>query len=156
MQPFPFFKWGYRFRYWIVSKLLKQCGEDLIVKSHCYFGNGSRLSIGNRSQLGQNSRLNGTISIGADVLMGPDVVIMATSHAYKNLDLPIICQGEATENPVVIGDDVWIGTRVVILPGVKIGSHSIIGAGAIVTKSFPDYAMIGGNPAKLIKLRNSV
>lgn len=59
------------------------------------------------------------------------------------------------EKEVVIGNDVWIGTRVIILPGVTIGDHSIIGAGAVVTKSFPDYSIIGGVPAKLIKSRIS-
>ena len=53
-----------------------------------------------------------------------------------------------------IGDDVWIGTNVIILPGVNVGSHCIIGAGAIVTKDVPDYAIVGGNPAKIIRMRN--
>lgn len=53
-----------------------------------------------------------------------------------------------------IGDDVWIGTNVIILPGVNVGNHCIIGAGAIVTKDIPDYAIVGGNPAKIIRMRN--
>lgn len=57
--------------------------------------------------------------------------------------------------PVVIGDDVWIGTRVIILPGVKIGNGVIIAAGAVVTKDIPDYAVAGGVPAKVIKYRNN-
>jgi maltose O-acetyltransferase len=59
-----------------------------------------------------------------------------------------------TEKEVKIGNDVWIGTRVVMLPGVEIGDHSIIGAGAVVTKSFLPNSIIGGVPAKLIKNRN--
>ena len=58
--------------------------------------------------------------------------------------------------PVVIGDDVWIGQRVVILPGIKIGSHSIIGAGSVVTKDVDKYSVVAGNPARLIKQRKSV
>ena len=65
----------------------------------------------------------------------------------------IIPQGEAPECTIKIGDDVWIGTKVIILPGVSIGSHSIIGAGAVVTKFFPEYSIIGGNPAKLLHKR---
>ena len=60
----------------------------------------------------------------------------------------------APKEPVYIGDDVWIGARVIILPGRKIGEGVIIGAGAVVTKDVPDYAVVGGNPAKVIKFRN--
>ena len=156
MQPFPGYKLGYILRRLIVQKILIKCGKDIIVKNNCYFGNGTRLSIGNRSQLGQNARLNGKITIGEDVLMGPDVIMMSTSHAYSDLNMPINTQGEGKEKPIFIGDNVWVGTRVIILPGVSIGGHSIIGSGAVVTKSFPDYSIIGGNPAKLIKKREPI
>ncbi len=153
MQPFPGYKLYYKIRYFFVKRILKTCGKDVIVKNGCYFGDGSRLSVGDRSQLGQNARLNGSITIGKDVLMGQDVVIMATSHAYDRIDIPMNQQGEKKEKPIIIGDDVWIGTRVIIMPGVKIGSHSIIAAGSVVTKSCEPYSIIGGVPAKLIKVR---
>jgi len=77
------------------------------------------------------------------------------SDRFDRIDIPINQQGSTEEKPIEIGNDVWIGTRVIILPGVKIGDHSIIGAGAVVTKSFPPYSIIGGVPAKLIKKRIS-
>lgn len=153
MHPIPGYQVGYAIRQWLLGKILKKCGEGVVIKNHCYFGDGKRLEIGARSQLGQNARLNGSIIIGDDVLMGPDVVMMATSHAYCDIKLPMISQGEAEERPILIGNDVWIGTRVIILPGVNIGSHSIVAAGSVVTKSFPEYSLIGGNPARLIKDR---
>jgi len=153
MQPFPGYKLFYKLRYFFIKKIIKNCGTNVIVKNRCYFGDGRRLSVGDRSQLGQNAKLGGTITIGNDVLMGPDVVIMATSHAFDRIDIPINQQGEAPENPIIIGDDVWIGTRVLILPGVKIGNHSIIAAGSIVTKSCEPYSVIAGTPAKIIKKR---
>lgn len=153
MQPTPGYKVYYLIRRFFINRILLDCGEGIIVKNRCYFGNGSRLKVGDRSQLGQNSRLNGSISIGSDVLMGPDVVIMATSHNFDTVDIPINLQGDKPEKEVIIADDVWIGTRAIILPGVKIGKHSIIGAGAVVTKSFPENSIIGGNPAKLIRYR---
>ena len=55
--------------------------------------------------------------------------------------------------PVIIGDDVWIGGRVIILPGVTIGNGAIVGAGAVVTRDVPEYAIVGGVPAKVIKMR---
>ena len=153
MQPIPGYKLFYKIRYFFVKRIIKECGKQVIIKNKCYFGNGDRLKVGDRSQLGQNSRLGGQIIIGKDVIMGPDIVMMATSHAFDRIDIPITQQGSTEEQPIVIGDDVWIGTRVIILPGVEIGSHSIIAAGSIVTKSCKPYSIIGGIPAKLIKKR---
>ena len=153
MQPMPGYKIGYKLRYWAARKLLAFCGKNVVVKDKCYFGNGKNLKVGDRSQLGQNARLGGTITIGEDVVMGPDVVMMATSHEFKDLNTPINQQGAKPEEPIVIGNDCWIGTRVIILPGVHLGNKCIVAAGAVVTRSFPDNSIIGGVPAKLIKTR---
>lgn len=153
MQPMPGYKIGYRVRRWCVRHLLNSCGKDVIVKDHCYFGTGTRLSVGDRSQMGSHARLNGQITIGKDVVMGPDVVMMATSHGFSSLEIPINRQPSEPENPIVIGDDCWIGTRVIILPGVHLGNQCIVGAGAVVTHSFPDRCIVGGVPARIIKTR---
>lgn len=153
MQPIPGYRIGYKLRYWCVRHLLKKCGIGVIVKDYCYFGNGTRLKVGDHSQLGSHARLNGAISIGSDVVMGPDVVMMATSHAFDSLDLPIRLQGAEPERPIVIGDDCWIGTRVIILPGVHLGRQCVVGAGAVVTHSFPDRCIVGGVPARIIRKR---
>ena len=81
--------------------------------------------------------------------------MMATSHEFKDINIPINLQGAEKEKPIIIGNDVWIGTRVIVLPGVIIGDHSIIAAGSVVTKSCKPYSIIGGVPAKLIKMRNN-
>lgn len=154
MQPFPFYKVYYKIRYFLVKRILKKCGKDVIVKNRCHFGNGSKLIVGSYSQLGQNSRLGGEIILGDYVMMGPDVVIMAVTHDVSDNTKPMIDPtNPSIENPVIIGDNVWIGTRVIIMPGVKIGSNTIIGAGSVVTKSFPENSVIAGVPAKLIKKR---
>lgn len=99
--------------------------------------------------------MQGTITIGDDCVMGPDVVMMATSHEFADINTPINQQGAKPEAPIVIGNDCWIGTRVVILPGVHLGDKCIVGAGAVVTHSFPKGSIIGGSPAKLIRNRSA-
>ncbi len=86
-------------------------------------------------------------------MMGPDVVILTQNHKFDRLDIPMLDQGFKDEQPVTICDDVWIGARVIILPGVTVGKGAIIAAGAVVTKDVPEYAIVGGNPARVIKMR---
>ncbi len=152
-QPMPGYKIGYFLRRLLVRFIADECGKDIIVKQNAYIGSGTGLRIGDRSQIGHNSRIGQYVTIGKDVLMGPDVVIMANSHAFERLDIPINKQGALEIKPIVIGDDVWIGTRVIILPGVTIHDKAVIAAGAIVTKDIPEAAIAGGNPAKVIRYR---
>ena len=85
--------------------------------------------------------------------MGPEVIFYTSNHKFADKDIPIIKQGSTQEKPIVIEDDCWIGRRCIILPGVRISKGTIVGAGAIVTKQFPEYSIIGGNPAKIIGKR---
>ncbi len=87
-------------------------------------------------------------------MMGPEVIVLTQHHKFDRLDIPMRQQGHKPYEPVIIGDDVWIGIRAIILPGVKIGKGAIIGAGAVVTKDVPEYAIVGGVPARVIKLRS--
>lgn len=148
---------GYQIGYWLRRNLLRfivdECGNDVIVKSNCYFGTGQGIKVGDRSQLGQNARIGPYTTIGDDVVMGPDVVIMTTSHAFEDPVVPINRQGSLPIKPIIIGNDVWIGTRAIILPGVKVGDKAIIGAGSVVTKDVPPLAIVGGVPAKIIRYR---
>ena len=86
-------------------------------------------------------------------MMGPDCIIYTRNHKIDDVTVPMNTQGNAEEKPVTIGDDVWIGGRVIILPGVKIGSHSVVGAGSVVTKDVPEWSIAAGNPATVKKYR---
>ena len=86
--------------------------------------------------------------------MGEDVLFQGGGHVFDDVTIPMGQSGNLPPTPLEIDDDVWIGARAIILPGCKrIGAHSIIGAGAVVTKDVPDYAIVGGNPAKVIRMR---
>lgn len=133
--------------------LFDRCGTNINIEKGADFGSGKGISIGNNSGLGINCKVRGPLEIGDNVMMGPDVVIMTNSHNFERIDLPMNIQGSAVPKKVLIGNDVWIGTRAIILPGVIIGNGAIIGAGAVVTKDVPEYGIVGGVPAKLIRSR---
>ena len=86
-------------------------------------------------------------------MMAPGVTVIDTNHEFSRTDIPMCFQGDAVKAPVEIGDDVWLGTNAIILPGVTISRGTIVGAGSVVTKDFPEYSVIGGNPARLIRSR---
>ena len=86
-------------------------------------------------------------------MMGTDVTIITRNHRFDRTDIPMMEQGFEEERPVYIGNDVWIGDRVLILPGVHIGDGSIIAAGAVVTKDVPPYSIVAGVPARKIRDR---
>lgn len=134
--------------------IFNYCGKDVNIESGARFGMGGGISIGDGSGLGINCFVANPVTIGKNVMMGPDVIILTGSHKTDRLDIPMRLQGVEPNREVVIGDDVWIGCRVIVLPGVKIGKGVIIGAGAVVTKDIPDYAVVAGVPAKIIRYRN--
>ena len=117
-----------------------------------FFQRGGEISIGTGSGWGVNCLVHGPLEIGDKVMMGPDVVILTHTHNIDRTDIPMGDQGSRIEK-VTIGNDVWIGMRSIIMPGVKIGNGAVIGAGAVVTKDVPDYAIVGGVPARIIKFR---
>lgn len=94
------------------------------------------------------------LKIGDFVMMAQNVLIVGSGHRYDRTDIPMGQQGDLERSFIEIGNDVWIGARVTILGGChRIDNGAIIGAGAVVTKDVPDYAIVGGNPAKVIKYR---
>ena len=141
-----------KIRYFFASRFVARCGKDVNFEKHAHFN--PELEIGDRSGVGSETDLSGHIIIGNDVMMGPHVTMRTYSHAHDRIDIPMNQQGFEPERVMHIGDDVWIGANVTILPGVNVGSHCILAAGAVVTKDVPDYAIVGGCPAKIIRMRN--
>ncbi len=147
---------------YIVSKMVKnafkQCGKNVHFSPLNSFFTYDTISIGNDVYIGPYamfSSLKG-IEIGKKVTVGPHVSIMAGNHNFRevgNYMFDVKYKREDDDLPVVIEDDTWIGCNVTILKGVKIGRGAIVGAGSVVTKNVPNYAIVAGNPAKIIKYR---
>lgn len=115
---------------------------------------GEELIIGDNVGIAANAfiAMRGKVEIGSNTIFGPGVSIHAENHNFQEVDKPIKLQG-ATRKGIIIGEDCWIGSKAIILDGVKIGNHCVIAAGAVVTKDIPDYAIAGGVPARVIKMR---
>ena len=121
--------------------------------NHIYCG--SNVSIGNRASFIASIAY---IYIGNYVMFGPNVTIRGGDHRTDLVGRYMITVKEDEKLPendkdVIIEDDVWVGCNVTILKGVIIGKGTVVAAGSVVTKSCPPYSIIGGNPAKLIKMR---
>lgn len=131
--------------------MLAECGKHVNIEQNAIFS--ANVTLGDYSGIGNNAKINGTCHIGRYVMMGQDVTIITRNHCFERTDIPMMRQGFQPEEPVYIGDDVWIGDRVIILPGVHIGNGCIIAAGAVVTKNVRDHAIVAGIPATEIGMR---
>ncbi len=140
-------------RRFLCRVIFKKAGKNLNIEHGAFFASGFEIEVGDNSGLGLNSRVTGPLKIGSDVMIGPDVMIFTQNHETSRLDVPMRLQ-TAPKKPVVIEDDVWVAARVIILPGITIHKGAIVGAGAVVTRDVPEYAVVGGNPAKVIKYRD--
>jgi maltose O-acetyltransferase len=141
------------FRRACVKRLFSYVGKEVNIEKGVIFGSGKGIEIDDYSGIGIDARVQGPLKIGKNVMMGPEVIIYTHNHNFDRLDIPMIAQGISEAKEVIIEDDVWIGARVIILPGVRIKQGAIISAGAVVTKNVEAYSIVGGVPAKVIKSR---
>lgn len=138
------------------KRLFLYAGDKLNVEQGVYFGNGKDICVGNEVGFSTNVKIfNRSMNLGSYIMIGEDSVFLGGNHFHERTDIPIAHQGSSKNKELLtIGDDVWIGVRVIVLPGCKhIGKGVIVGAGAVVTKDIPDYAIVGGNPARILKYR---
>lgn len=144
-------KLGLYVRRILAGHIIDYCGNNVNIERRAKFSHN--ISLGNNSGIGYRSSVAPNTIIGDNVMMGPEVVMYSRNHNIDRIDVPMREQGFQEIKPVIIGNDVWIGRRVIILPGVHIGDGCVIGAGAVVAKSIPPYSIVVGNPAKIIKNR---
>ena len=126
-------------------------GRESVVESFACINNAvGDVIIGDYTRVGLHNTIIGPVTIGSHVNLAQGITVTALNHNFADPSRRIDEQGVSTK-PVVIGDDVWIGANAVILPGVTIGHHCVVAAGAVVTKDLPPYTLVGGVPAKIIK-----
>ena len=156
----PFGKIANRIRICCCRHIFKYVGPKVSnINRKIYFGNGQNVCIGDYSSIGAGAILPNNIVIGKYVMMGPGLIALKWDHRFDRTDIPMCFQGAVDYNvtpplrTVVIGDDVWIGYNVIINKKCHIGNGAILAAGANITKDVPDWAIVGGNPAKVIRMR---
>ena len=126
-------------------------GDYSVVESFSCINNAvGDVIIGDHTRIGLHNTVIGPVTIGCHVNLAQGITITALNHNFKDKTQRIDDQGVST-NPVIIGDDIWIGANAVVLPGVSIGNHSVVAAGAVVTKDVPPHSLVAGVPAKIIK-----
>lgn len=126
-------------------------GDRSVVEDFCTINNGvGDVIIGDDTLVGIGNVIIGPVSIGSNVILAQNIVASGLNHEYKNVDISIKKQS-VTTSQIIIEDDCWVAANVVITAGVTIGKHSVIAAGAVVTKDIPQFSVAAGNPAKVIK-----
>ena len=126
-------------------------GRRSVIESYCCINNAvGDVTIGDYTRIGIHCTVIGPVCIGHHVNLAQGITVTALNHNFADTNRRIDEQGISTK-PVVISDDVWIGANAVILPGVTIGRHVVVAAGAVVTKDVPDSCVVAGIPAKVVK-----
>ena len=126
-------------------------GDYSVIESFACINNAvGDVIIGDHTRVGLHNTIIGPVTIGSHVNLAQGITVTALNHNFSDSEKRIDEQGVSTTS-VVIEDDVWIGANAVVLPGVRIGNHSVIAAGAVVTKDVPPHSIVAGVPAKVIK-----
>lgn len=134
----------------ILKSLLGHCPKHIWIEAPMHFGYGCNTYIGEHFYANYNFTVVDDIEvhIGDHVMMGPNVTLSVTGHPlYKDYR----SEGAQFSLPIQIGNHVWIGANVVVLPGVKIGDNSVIGAGSVVTHNIPENSLAYGVPCRIVK-----
>ena len=126
-------------------------GDYSVVESFACINNAvGDVIIGDHTRIGLHNTIIGPVTIGSHVNLAQGITITALNHNFDDSEKRIDQQGISTKE-VVLEDDIWVGANAVILPGVTIGKHAVVAAGAIVTKDVPPHSLVAGVPAKVIK-----
>ncbi|MDH5828674.1 acyltransferase [Sphingobacterium faecium] len=130
-------------------------GKNFQIRPYVSIVGGKNIFIGNNVTLRSFTQIHAgktaKVTIEDDVLIAPGVLITTNQHNFKNISIPIRLQG-GSSNDIRIKNGAWIGANAIIMDGVTVGQNSVVAAGAVVTKDVPDFSVVGGVPAKIIKM----
>lgn len=128
-------------------------GQNSFIEAGAFFSAKRDITIGDRVYIGRNSSLSCHLVIGDDVLIASNVAFVGGDHKIDFIDTPMNRSGRDSIKPINIQKNVWIGHGAIILHGITLHTGCVVAAGAVVTKSVPENAIVGGNPAKIIRYR---
>lgn len=161
---------------WVINPMIHKKGKNAVIRSRTRMdvvpfnaftiGNNSTIEdfstvnnglgpvvIGDHVRIGMSNVIIGPVKIGSYVIFAQNVVLSGLNHSYEDVKTPT-CLQKCTTADIIIEDEVWIGANAVITAGVKVGKHSVVAGGSVVTKDVPPYSVVGGNPAKILKQYN--
>lgn len=138
-------------RQFFARRICAEAGSHIVIDRNSTFS--SKVHMGDYARIGRDCELHGEVHLGDHVLMAPEVVLYTVNHEHGSLDVSIDLQGDTEMRPIYVGNDVWLGRRVMVMPGVHIGDGCIVAAGAVVVKDVPAFSIVGGVPAKVIGSR---
>lgn len=130
-------------------------GSNSTIEDFTTINNGvGPIEIGSNTRIGIGNTLIGPVEVANDVRLAQNVVLSGLNHNYEDISKPIHAQGVSTAK-ITVKESTWIGSNSVIVAGVTVGKHCIVAGGSVVTKDVPDYSVVGGNPARILKQYNA-
>lgn len=140
-------------RVFLCKRIFLKAGKISTINRCVSFGSGRYIEIGDNSGIGEHVHIPSNTIIGNYVMLGRFSFALARNHEYKDIETPIVLQGDREQRQLIIEDDCWIGAFSKLTPGRCIRKGTIIAMGTVLCKDFPEYSVVGGNPSKLIKSR---
>lgn len=129
-------------------------GQESTIEDFSVVNNGvGDVHIGERSRVGIGNTIIGPVQIENDVILAQNVVLSGLNHEYQDVTTPIHKQ-PITKKKITVKTGAWIGANAVVTAGITIGKNSVVAGGSVVTKDVPDYTVVGGNPARVLKQFN--
>jgi maltose O-acetyltransferase len=151
--PRPVARIGFATRRALAGVLFDECGPGLNLHARVSFGSGRQIHASNNVGIGQGTVFNGRgdVFLGPHLTMGPRCTFITGDHEVRSRR-PLREQ-ESFQRPIRVGEDVYLGAHVILLPGVTIGDGAVVGAGSVVSRDVEPYTIVAGNPIKVIGAR---